>query len=113
MDKTWCVFYVSEYKGGELHMILNVGIRDMLDCLTDDWDFLWDVRNESLTDEELWELWEDWYNDEKRHNLYAYDTMSEKQVYSIKDNRLVRDFPTEEEILKYMKLAKEEWKQDS
>lgn len=110
MDKTWCIFYVSNYKGGELHINVNMNTEDMLNCLADDWDFLWDVRHKPLTDEELWEMWENWYNDEERHNLYAYDTRSEKQVYSIKDGKLVSDFPTNEEIIKYMKLAIKRWK---
>lgn len=112
MDKVWCIFYVSDYKGGELRMTLNVDIQKMLDRLTDEWYFLYGAENNDFSDDELWEMWKEWYNDEEQHNLYAYDSRSEKQVFSIKNGKLVKDFPTKKEILKYAKLTIKEWKQD-
>lgn len=63
-----------------------------------------------VTDEELWDIWSKWYEHEDRYNLYAYDTSSEAKVYSIKDGKLVRDFPTKEEIMERMKFILKEWK---
>lgn len=114
MDKVWCVFSVVDYKGGELCSHVNIDVQDLLDNISWNWDCLEDVDLDiEVTDEELWDIWSKWYDHEDRHNLYAYDTGSEARVYSIEDGRLVRDFPTKEEIMKRMKFIIEEWKREN
>lgn len=112
MDKVWCVFSVASYKGGELCSSINIDVEDVLDRISWDWDCLNDVDLE-VTDEKLWDIWSEWYKHEDRHHLYAYDTGLEAKVYSIKDGKLVSDFPTKEEIIERMKFIIEEWKQEN
>lgn len=114
MDKVWCVFSVVAYKGGELCSRVNIDVQDLLDNISWNWDCLEDIDLDiEVTDEELWDIWSEWYDHEDRHNLYAYDTSSEAQVYSIEDGRLVSDFPTKEEIMERMKFILEEWKREN
>lgn len=111
----WYVFYVASYKGGELVMRKNISEETVVDIVTRDYDFLCDyldeTENTTISDEDLLKLWEDWYSEEDQHNLYAYDTHSEIQVYQIKDNKLVESFPSEECILKRLKSYIESWKE--
>ena len=111
----WYVFYVASYKGGELMMYKNISEESVVDIVTCDYGFLCDyldeTENTTISDEDLLKLWEDWYSDDDQHNLYAYDTRSEVQVYQIKDNKLVHSFPSEECILKCLKSYIESWKE--
>lgn len=111
----WQVFYVASYKGGELMKYKNISEEDVVAIVADDYDFLYDyldeTENVTISDEDLLKLWKDWYSEEDQHNLYAYDTRSEIQVYQIKDNRLVESFPSEECILKCLKSYIESWKE--
>lgn len=110
----WYVFYVFSYKGGELVMHEDISEEEVVDIVTCDYSFLCDYLNETknitISDEDLLKLWEDWYSEEDQHNLYAYDTHSEIQVYQIKDNKLVESFPSKECILKRLKSYIESWK---
>lgn len=111
----WQVFYVASYKGGELMKYMNISEEDVVAIVADDYDFLYDyldkTENTTISDEDLLKLWKDWYNEDDQHNLYAYDTRSEIQVYQIKDNKLVESFPSEECILKCLKSYIENWKE--
>lgn len=111
----WYVFYVASYKGGELMMYNDILEEDVVGIVTYDYSFLWDYLNETenttISDEDLLKLWEDWYSEDEQHNLYAYDTRSEVQVYQIKDNKLVESFPSKECILKCLRSYIESWKQ--
>ena len=111
----WYVFYVASYKGGELMMRKDISEEYVVDIIANDYDFLCDyldeTENTTISDEDLWKLWEDWYNDDDQHNLYAYNTRSEVQVYQIKDNKLVESFPSKECILNGLKSYIESWKE--
>jgi hypothetical protein len=110
----WYVFYVASYKGGELVMRKNISEETVVDEIANDYNFLCDYLDETenitISDEDLLKLWKDWYSEDDQHNLYAYDTYSEVQVYQIKDNELVESFPSEECILKRLKSYIEHWK---
>lgn len=111
----WYVFYVVSYKGGELMMYKDISEEYVIDIVTCDYGFLCDyldeTENTTISDEDLLKLWEDWYSEDDQHNLYAYDTRSEVQVYQIKDNKLVESFPSKECILKRLKSYIESWKE--
>lgn len=111
----WYVFYVASYKGGKLMMRRDISEEGVVDIISSDYDFLCDyldeTENTTISDEDLLKLWEDWYSEEDQHNLYAYDTHSEIQVYQIKDNKLVESFPSKECILKRLKSYIESWKE--
>lgn len=111
----WYVFYVASYKGGELMMCKDISEEEVVDEITNDYDFLCDYLNETenttISDEDLLKLWKDWYSEYDQHYEYAYDTHSEIQVYQIKDNKLVESFPSEECILKRLKSYIESWKE--
>ena len=111
----WYVFYVASYKGGELMMRKDISEEEVVDIITCDFDFLCDyldeTENTTISDEDLLKLWEDWYSEYDQHNLYAYNTHSEIQVYKIKDNKLVESFPSKECILKRLKSYIESWKE--
>lgn len=111
----WYVFYVASYKGGELMMYEDISEEHVVDILTDDCYFLHDyldsTENTTISDEDLFKLWKDWYSEDDQHNLYAYDTRSEVQIYQIKNNKLVRAFPSDECILKRLKSGIESWKE--
>ena len=111
----WYVFYVASYKGGELVMYENISEEHVVEIITCDYGFLCDyldgTENTTISDEGLLKLWEDWYSDDDQHNLYAYDTRSEVQVYQIKDNKLVKSFPSKECILNGLKSYLESWKE--
>jgi uncharacterized protein (DUF1015 family) len=109
----WYVFYVFSYKGGELVMHEDISEEKVVDVVTE-YDFLCEyldeTENTTISDEDLLKLWEDWYNEDEQHNLYACDTRSEVQVYRIEDNKLVKSFPSKECILKCLKSYIERWK---
>ena len=111
----WYVFYVASYKGGELVMRKDISEEYVVDIVTRDYDFLCDyldkTENITISDEDLLKLWKDWYSEYDQHYEYAYDTRSEIQVYQIKDNKLVKSFPSEECILKRLKSYIESWKE--
>lgn len=111
----WYVFYVASYKGGELVMHKGISEEDVVDIVANDCNFLGDyldeTENTTISDEDLLKLWKDWYSEDDQHNLYAYDTYSEIQVYQIKDNKLVASFPSEECILKHLRSYIESWKE--
>ena len=111
----WYVFYVASYKGGELMMYKDISEEHVVDIVTHDYDFLCDYLDETenitISDEDLLKLWKDWYSGDDQHNLYAYDTHSEVQVYQIKDNKLIEAFPSKECILKRLKSCIESWKE--
>ena len=93
----------------------NISEECVVDIVADDYDFLCDyldeTENTTISDEDLLKLWEDWYTEDDQHNLYAYDTRSEVQVYQIKNNKLVGSFPSKECILKRLKSYIESWKE--
>ena len=111
----WYVFYVASYKGGELRMYKDVSEEYVVNILTNECDFLYDyldsTENTTISDEDLFKLWEDWYSEDEQHNLYAYNTRSEVQIYQIKNNKLVEAFPSNECILKCLKSCIEDWKE--
>lgn len=111
----WYVFYAISYKGGELRIHKNISEEEVVDEITNDYNFLCDYLDETenitISDEDLLKLWKDWYSEDDQHNLYAYDTHSEIQVYQIKDNKLVESFPSEKCILNCLKSYIESWKE--
>ena len=104
MTKYWHAFYVSDYKGGELHSITNViDINEILNFIVYDWqitDAFEEIENlEELTDDDLYDI----YCSNVSDNTYAFDTRSAPKIYSTsEDGKLIKDFPSEEEIVRYM-----------
>lgn len=111
----WYVFYVVSHKGGAPIMYKGISEEHVVDIITSDCDildkYLNETGNTTISDEDILKLWEDWYSDDDQHNLYAYNTHSEIQVYQIKDNKLVKSFPSKECILKSLKSDIESWKE--
>lgn len=103
MNNNWYLFYVSSYKGGELQMKCEKSVEEAMSIISRDYQFIeyykGDKKLKDLSDDKLLNLWKEWYEDEDRHNRYAYDSYSEIQVYRIKDNKLVSDFPSNEQII--------------
>lgn len=104
MKKYWHAFYVSDYKGGELHSIVNVtNVNKILDFIVSDWqigDAFDEVENlEELTDDDLYDI----YCSNISNNAYALDSQSAPDIYSTsEDGKLVKDFPSGKEIIQYM-----------
>ena len=109
----WCVFYVIDYKGGELREWINITEKEVIEVVSCDFAFLWEYLDEQgkegLTEDKLWELWTNWYEREEEHYEYAYDGSSEKQVYRIENNQLVSNFPSKESIINAMKNYVNNW----
>lgn len=115
MTKYWHAFYVSDYKGGELHSITNVtSVSTILDFIVYDWqitDAFEEIENlDELTDDDLYDI----YCSNISDNIYALDTRSAPKIYSTSENgKLIKDFPSKEEIIEYMRRNLEgfkEWK---
>ena len=111
--KYWHAFYVSDYKGGELHSIVNANIKKVLDFIVPDcilFDEFSSVEDiETLTDEDLYDI----YCGNISDNEYAFNEWSAPEVYSSSENgKLIEDFPSKEEIIKYMRELIEEYKED-
>lgn len=112
MTKYWHAFYVSDYKGGELCSRTNTSVERILDFIVYDWEIT-DAFDEcenigQLTDDELYDIYCSLISD----NTYAFDTRSAPEIYSTSENgKLVEDFPSEEEIIKYMHKRLESYKE--
>ena len=110
----WYVFYVASYKGDELVLHKGISEEEVVGIIAIDYYFLCDYLNETgnttISDQDLLKLWKDWYSEDDQHNLYAYDTHSEIQVYQIEDNELIESFPSKKCILKCLKSYIENWK---
>ena len=104
MNKLYHSFCVSSYKGGELHSNLNQTIENIASGVDVDWDELFDrcADNEKFTnmsDEEFFSLscvqLLDILDDETLKdiatdkfypgNTYAFDTVSDSEVYTVND----------------------------
>lgn len=113
MTKYWHAFYVSDYKGGELHSKVNTNVKGILDFIVCDWQItnaFDEVENlDTLTDDDLYDI----YCSKISNNIYAFDTCSAPEIYSTsEDGKLVEDFPPKEEIIKYMREFLEGYKED-
>ena len=103
MNKLYHLFYVSEYKGGELHSNVNLSIEEVASSIVGDidWDEIFDRCSDSeqfadMPDEEFFsltcvqllnmidnELLEDMACDKAYPgNTYAYDTRSDYEIYT-------------------------------
>lgn len=104
MNKYWHAFYVSDYKGGELHSIVNVtDINKILNFIVYDWqitDAFDEIESlDELTDEDLYDI----YCSNISNNTYALDTRSAPRIYTTSESgRLTENFPSKEVIVKYM-----------
>ena len=111
--KYWHAFYVSDYKGGELHSRINTSVERILDFIVSDWEIT-DAFDEcenvdQLTDDDLYDI----YCSLISNNSYAFDERSAPEIYSSSENgKLIEDFPSKEEIIKYMRELIEEYKED-
>lgn len=114
MVKYWHAFYVSSYKGGELNSIVNSDIEGILDFIVYDWE-LTDTFDKiedlnSLTEEDLYNI----YCSHVSNNTYALYTRSAPEIYStLETGELIENFPSKEEIVKYMNKrlkSYKEWK---
>lgn len=115
MNKYWHAFYVNDYKGGELRSRINTNVDRILDFIVSDWqitDAFDEIENlDELTDADLYDI----YCSKISNNIYAFDTCSAPEIYSTSENgKLVEDFPSKEEIVRYMYeqlKSYKEWKQ--
>ena len=104
MDKKyWHAFYVSNYKGGELHVLVNTNVKYILKFIVSDeviTERLDEIPNLNiLTDEDLYEIYCSAISDD----LYAYENRSAPEIYTTsEDGKLKLDFPPKEEIVNYM-----------
>ena len=104
MDKLYHVFYVSAYKGGELHSNTNQTIEDIAFGIDVDWDEIFercadhekfadmdDEKFSSLTCVQLLDMLDDEILKDIATdsfypgNEYAYDSCSDSEVYTIND----------------------------
>jgi hypothetical protein len=102
-NKLYHIFYVSEYKGGELHSWVNLPIEEVAAHITGDidWEELFecfadDEKFANMPDEEFFSLsctqlldmiddknLEDIaYNKAYPGNIYAFDTRSDYEIYT-------------------------------
>ncbi len=94
MDKKyWHAFYVSNYKGGELHVLVNTDVKHILEFIVSDeaiTERLDEIPNLNiLTDEDLYEI----YCSSISNNLYAYEDCSAPEIYTTSENgKLKLDF---------------------
>lgn len=103
MNKLYHIFYVSEYKGGELHSYVNLSIEEVASNIVDyiDWDEIFDRCADSeqfadMPDEEFFSLTciqlldmiddkilEEIASDKVYPgNIYAYDSRSDYEIYT-------------------------------
>lgn len=114
MNEYWHAFYVSDYKGGELHSLINADVNKILDFIVYDWkitDAFDEIENlDELTDDDLYDI----YCSNISDNTYALDDCSAPKIYTTSESgRLTENFPPKEVIVKYMyKRLKsyKEWK---
>ena len=107
MNKLYHLFYVSDYKGGELHSYVNLSIEEVASSIIDgiDWDEISDrcADNEkfaNMEDEEFFALTcvqlLDIIDDESLKdiaydkaypgNTYAFDSCSDYEIYTMDKN---------------------------
>lgn len=103
MNKLYHIFYVSEYKGGELHSCVNLSIEEVASSIVGDidWDEIFDRCAGSeqfvdMPDEEFFELTctqlldmiddkileETTFDKAYPGNTYAYDNRSDYEIYT-------------------------------
>lgn len=103
MNKLYHIFYVSEYKGGELHSCVNLSIEGVASSIVDDidWDEIFEycVNSEqfagmpdeeffSLTCMQLLNMIDDKilekiaFDKAYPGNIYAYDSRSDYEIYT-------------------------------
>ena len=105
MKKLYHVFYVSDYKGGELHTNINQSIKDIAEYIDIDWDEISDrcADNEkfsNMSDEEFSSLTcvqlLDMLDDQTLKdiakdqfypgNIYAFDSYSDYEIFTTDKN---------------------------
>ncbi len=133
MNKLYHLFYVSDYKGGELHSHINLTLSDVADAVIDDsciWEDLKDFvaddectkdisneKYEKITELELLDIVPDSILEEMATrvlypgNIYAFDTHSDYWCYYTKpsDERLIVVNPIKEEG--FIKILREKLKE--
>lgn len=104
MNKLYHCFYVSSYKGGELHSNLNQTIENIASGVDVDWDDLFDrcaddEKFADMSDEEFFSLTcvqlLDMIDDKTLKDIatdsfypgneYAFDSYSDSEVYTVND----------------------------
>lgn len=104
MSKLYHSFYVSSYKGGELHSNLNQTIENIASGIDVDWDVIFDRCADSekfadMSDEEFFSLTcvqlLDMIDDKTLKDIatdsfypgneYAFDSCSDSEVYTVND----------------------------
>lgn len=104
MTKYWHAFNVFSYKGGELCSIINTtDVNEILDFIITDYDL--EVRLDELedldhlTDDELYDIFCSCVSNQP----YAFESSSAPEIYTTSETgKLVIDFPSEKDIVKYM-----------
>lgn len=107
MNKLYHIFYVSEYKGGELHSYVNLSIDNVVDNIINsiDWDEISDrcaddEKLANMSDEEFFSLTcvqlldiiddnsliDIAYDKIYPGNTYAYDSYSDYEIYTMDKN---------------------------
>ena len=93
MNKLYSLFFVSEYKGGELHCSTNMTEEDLCEYLYEDLinDYLYDSEEteEHYEDDEILEIFDELY-DSDWDNYYAYDTSGGYICFEHVNNKLVK-----------------------
>ena len=93
MNKLYSLFFVSEYKGGELHCSTNMTEEDLCEYLYEDLitDYLYDSEEteEHYEDDEILQIFDELYSSDW-DNYYAYDTSGGYICFEHVDNKLVK-----------------------
>ena len=92
MNKLYSLFYVSDYKGGELHSSTNMSEKDLCEYLYEDLinDYLYDSEEveEYYENDEILQIFDELY-DSDWDNSYAYDSSGGYTCFEYVDNKLV------------------------
>lgn len=107
------IFYVGDYKGGELHSNINLSEEEYIHVLFGD-DILRYLRfhksKEAPSRDDI-EVYFERYSPEWWYNPYAYDTWGGLEVYQVDNNRLTLIDPKDISIDTFVKVFIDLYKQ--
>ena len=92
MNKLYSLFFVSEYKGGELHCSTNMTEEDLCEYLYEDLinDYLYNSKEveEHYENNEILQIFDELYSSDW-DNSYAYDSSGGYTCFEHVDNKLI------------------------
>ena len=92
MNKLYSLFFVSEYKGGELHCSINMTEEDLCEYLYEDLinDYLYNSEEveEHYENNEILQIFDELYSSDW-DNSYAYDSSGGYTCFEHVDNKLI------------------------